>query len=279
MRFESQFGQTVVSGLVKHTLPNQLPDQQQDLTKDIKNATIEIDQEVVSNVEAINVTTSTLSINVIATNYDNLPNTQEGVVFLKDKVRDATNLATQILSKPVEFNESLKALIKFPYEIAGEVKSSILSCKNALIELVSLAESDIGLFDLNSTILLTSSMEIAIDANYKYRGEVSEVQSLIVEMYELQRTTFEDNKYEAESNNVLSLSIILSKTLGRLNEIAFNSKQEIIVKNNYSASPIIFCHEYYGTSDDAFDRFCDENKLTVDERILISSGKELVYYV
>lgn len=279
LRAVSNFNQTIVTAMTRATLPKQLPEDNQDLSKDIENLSIEIEDSVVNSIEPNSVVNSQSVITSIGTNYSSLPNSAENVVTLKDKVRTVTGVVTQVLDYPVQFNDSLKALLKFPLDVETEVRSSLNSCKAAILDLVSLASTDPGLFDLNSTILITSSMNLAIAGSYNNISEVIEVQSILVDMYETQRETFESIEYEPENEKTFSTSVILAKSLGRLNQIAFSAKQERIVNADRDGSPILFCHRYYGTSDDNLERFIRENNLTIDEHLQIKQGRELVYYV
>ena len=279
LRFENVYNITTVTGQVKETLPVQLPEDQLDLTNDIEESIVAVNNNVISSVQPSSVANTKTSINAIETNYNSLPNTNEQVTALKDKVRECVNFATSVLEKPVQFNDSVKALIRFPLDVENETKTSLLNCQNAINDLVLLASTDPGLFDLHSTVLLTSSMELAIKGNYNTRQEVVDSQNILVSMYETQRDAFESNVYEPNNIAGFDLSVILAKTLGRLNEIAFNAKQERSIIAEYDASPIIFCHRFYGTSDKNLERFIRENNLTLDEHIQIKQGRELVYYV
>jgi hypothetical protein len=279
LKFEPFFNRTIITGQAKRTLPEQLPETKKDLTNDIKQSIISVDNNVIANIEVTNIVSAESSIGTINTNFNKLPNTNNDVVALKDKVRDCTNSLNSVLEKPVQFNESLKALLKFPLDVRNEINTSLNSCLDAINELLNIASTDISLFDLHSTILITSSLELSIDANYNTRNEVNNAQSLLVQMYELQRGTFEQYEYEQDNSNVFELSVILAKTLGRLNEIAFNAKQERRIIADKNASPILYCHKYYGTSDDNLERFIRENNLDLDEYLEISQGRELVYFV
>lgn len=279
LRFESYFGQTVVTGTLKHTLPEKLPEKTKDLEQDVKNTNIQIEQNVINNVAAESVSASQDSIISIATDYNNLPNSNEDSVALKNLARDATNTAAQLLQKPVEFNYSLVALIKFPLAVANETKVNVKACENAILNLIKLAATDVNLFDIHSSAFFTSATDIAITGKYETRDDVVSTQKTIINIFVIQRDTFEAYDYEQDSNKAFDMYLNLSKTIERLNEIAFNAKQERKEKADKTASPIVFCHQYYGTSDESWEKFKMENKLTIDEHLLIRQGRELVYYV
>jgi len=281
LRIASSYGQTYFVARTKETIDEELPEINVNLESDIKNNNIEIENSLTQNIEVNSLSAGLSSISTLSTNYNSLPNSNSSINELKNKVIEVTGALQNVISKPVEFNESLKALIRFPIEQAASLKSAIVSCKNAILEMASLITSDPNLYDINSSILITTVTESAISADYKTWSEVNEVIRLILEMYNSQILTFESANYIQNNEVSFALSVSISKTLGRLNQIAFNAKQERFIVAGKTANPILYAVEFYGNKniDDSLKRLIDENKLSVDEMIQIKYGRELVYYV
>lgn len=212
-------------------------------------------------------------------NYNLLPNTNEQAVKLKNIVRDCTRKSTSILDAPVDFNESLRALINFPNEIGQDLKSSFQSMLLAFDEMAELIGIDANLFELGSQILFGSMAKNSIDTDYRTQRDIVERQNRLAHLYEQYITLLEQNDYEPNSEATFNLQLLINRTIGNLFEISKNTKRLLIVTAEKEKHSLIYSHQYYGTSDEKYKQFIQDNELTFDEILLIPRGKQLYFYL
>lgn len=274
----SKFGQTWGEVTVKITLPEQLPAVNPDITASATVQKDAIDTAVVESAAPGNPSVAKKQVSGIATNYNLLPNTNASIVALKDKVRTATSLAQSALSKPQEFAESMRDLISFPFQIVGELRTSIDSLERSFNELFALADTDIRLFESMSSLMMTTASAFAPNATYENVSDVEQMKALIERIYQARILAFDSNGYKPDSETELKIDILTQSVLGQLSEKALGANQEYVVFADIDAAPQVYASRFYGDADNGLTRFIDENKIGGTELLQIRTGRRLVYY-
>jgi len=105
------------------------------------------------------------------------------------------------------------------------------------------------------------------------------VANSIKSIYDKYKSAFENGGAEQTPDMALSINLIMMTTMSELQNIAFNSKQQISVILDLDTSPILLASKYYGFSEYNLQRFIDENSLSLDELLLIKKDREVSYYI
>jgi hypothetical protein len=211
--------------------------------------------------------------------YKAVAKTAEQINDLKNKARAVARAAENILDDAKAFAESVKELVLFPFQVLASVQQAYRQMIAAFDSLIDLFQTDPQQANLVSGFLMSGGTKLAVSSDYETRAKAAESRSLLTELYNKQITAYEQSGNEQESSTMLAIANAYALAMQYINEQSATAKQELIIEADKSAPPIYFVSKYYGFTDENLTKFAIDNNLTQDEQILISQGRELVFYI
>lgn len=275
------FGSTYVTGQIGITLDDTEPlrtelDKQAGILEkhEANNALVIAEYKGTSASDALSVT------DIFATNYENLPNSQEDITRLKNIVTDVKRKAVNILDAPSDFSQSLQALVNFPNEIALDVKSAYQSMLIAFDDILNIAGIDSNIFETSSNFWFNSASELLFNFEFKNKKEAVESQNKYSSTFDKYNSSVEDSGFEPEPDIYFNLYTIVTGTLAELIIIAQQAKTEISINAPKKQNSILYTAQYYGADlDNELLQFIEDNEIGLDEMLEIQQGKELTFFV
>lgn len=213
-------------------------------------------------------------INII---YSNLPATNEQVVKLKNQIREVSSAIEELLIAPARYMESFYSLLTFVIEVEDNIVSKINSLRRCFNDMVNIG--DVSIFEPTANAITALACDVAIKNKYLKRGDIADVSSIILEMYNNTNNFYEKNGIVPNYELSLGMDFIVNTTIGNLYKVGMESLQERYVILEKDSNPIVLSHRFYGFSDNSLDRFIQENNIQIKNMLSIKKGTKIIWYV
>jgi hypothetical protein len=214
---------------------------------------------------------------LININYSALPNTIEQAVELKNKIREVSNFAQEMLDQPIRYLESLQALIEFPFIIATDINDKIKKLKAVFTDFFNIG--DMTLFEPVSASIISAALSMSLNSKFSNRETVAFVYNDIKSMYDLSLQKMEDESYQQSPLMAQKMDYAYNYGLVNLYIVGMDSKQERNIILEADSNVIVLANRFYGISDENIDRFISENNITLQELIQVKKGRKILWYV
>lgn len=283
---------TKITGTVWETILDEFPQETLFITKEVAilkedtyAASIDSFEEDFIDPEAGAIASATDSVNAIDTSFSKLPAIPSEVTDLKNLVRTASGVASNVLNEPVSFIAETQALIDFPFKITQNISSKINAIKNSVSDLASrllgdnLTNDSGKMFEAFAFSSVVASCQNAVTASYPDRKSVVSIIDLIIGINDLVNISFEDNLYVPNDNTALIVDNTVQLTVSELQNIAFEAKQERSIILEKDSNMVLLAHRLYGPGDDNLDLFIENNGILLNEFLGIKKGRTILYYV
>jgi hypothetical protein len=216
----------------------------------------------------------------------------------KNAFSTATNTLNNALSNAEFSMNAVQNFITYPSEFYLTVKQRLQIFKDQLNSLTNKIEfitstNEKKIFENNKIGILLGmlkSTSAPIEGDYESGNYVLEVIELIFSSYaqfvdeinDLQSSTSsESNSYIPDNELQSSMNQAVNFTISNLFQVAFSAQQERIIYLENDSNVIDQTHRFYGIGNDNtnLEKFLDTNDIQLDEVIIISKGRKLIYYV
>lgn len=276
-----------VTGTIWETIPLKYPQEGIQAEAYIESITIQNLYNIGVNYEDKFTTGSVAkagkATNGFYTNYNNLPNTNEQILELKDKARVASGAATDLLSYPLRFIESTQDLINFPSQLAGNVYSKLVAIENGIDNLISTLAgadpADMLMFEAIAQSSLSIACQTAGMGDYATRRDVVDSISKMDDIDGKIKAAYEANAYINDGGIALDTDVLYQFTIAQMYNIAFTAKQERSIYTDTESNMVVLAHRFYGAGDENLQKFIDNNQITLKEHLRIKKGRKIVWYV
>ncbi|MCJ7802745.1 MAG: hypothetical protein MUP82_10360 [Candidatus Marinimicrobia bacterium] len=297
-----------ITGIVWETITTKYPEDEIVPKKTVENLKADSDVQVavrfkanVPNPSVNLIASATKSVTNITKNYNPLAILEKDVKLLKDLARTASGAAQNLLDNVDRFITSTIALINFPFQIIQTLELKINKIKDSIDELFDIFSPDSNeqqyLYEALATSSITemslisvspaSSSEIDINigvgvsvgVDYKTRIEVAETFEQLDETYTSVLVNFDNTDFIQDAILALDLDIIVNYSMANLYEIAFNSKQERSILIEKDDNIVNLSHRFFGPGDENLQIFINQNKVTLEEYLIVKKGREIIWYV
>lgn len=284
---------TKITGTVWETLTEKYPRQVQNISRTVGQLYIEVQsiilgkstpeseitesEVVVGDIDESSIATAESTIDIIDKSYSILPQINEQTVWLKNKIRDCSASAQELLQTPIRYIQQLQALIEFPFEIEQNIVSKINELKNVVDELIYIG--DLSLFESTASSIFSFANYLAVNSKYSKNKDVADTVSLLKSMNDSINQYYESNGIIQNFKVSQKIDLIYNYSISNLYEIGLSSKQERSIILEYDSNPVLLTHRFYRFSDDNLDRFVSENNLSISELLFIPKGRLIVWYV
>lgn len=221
---------------------------------------------------------SAFSLNdLIDINYSKLPATNEQAVKLKNQIREVASAIEELLITPTRYMESFYSLLTFVIEVEDNIVSKINALRKCFNDCVSIG--DVSIFEPTANAITSLACDVAIKNKYLKRGDIAEVSSIILEMYNNTNTFYEQNGIVPNYELSLAMDFIVNITIGNLYQVGMEASQERSLFLEKDSNAIVLAHRFYGLSDNSLDRFIEENNISINEMLQVKKGRKLIWYV
>ena len=283
-----------VSGALWETIEQKYPEDTLSPEKEIivkKETTDEFTEEVfVDDIEVPSAESPQVagqSVNAIGSEYETITEQSDDITRLKDNIRTASSAAQELILQPGRFINEVINLVNFPFTIKQDIEQKIKA-------LLNLADKLVGVFLTNATDdnkimyeMISSSLFTELSRNiisstedeYLIRQNVVDVVGLVNDSYDLFLTNLDDNEIIQNSQIGIDVDYIVNLALGKLYDIAFESKQEREYILDKDDNIINLSHRFLGPGDDNIDLLIAQNNIGINEYITMKKGRKITYYV
>ena len=142
----------------------------------------------------------------------------------------------------------------------------------------------------NCLLGMCLSTVLEIGNSYLYRGDILNLMGIIQSKYGLFLSNLDSlqshtggvsDAYVPDFSVLDSLSITVYNTLQYLNDVATNSKKEIIFSLSKPTNVILLAYQLYGLQQDdsTIDFLIKTNNIGLKEMLLLPVGGEIRYYI
>ena len=221
--------------------------------------------------------------------------TTETSIEYKNTFATSIKLVDNLIAEPGKLIESNQKLVSLPATYDQPVATRINTLGIAFDELKSMLGSRNDKYYVESqgsTIIgsmSTAAMTPQAD-DYTTRSQVNAVAQKISAVYSDYLETVDNaqvDRYDVANawsqNSTLQqiLSEVVQDTLANLYQLAFESKQEMVVEVPAQTNLIVAAHKYMGldATDENLERFRTINNIRNDELFRIHKGRQLKYFV
>lgn len=201
---------------------------------------------------------------------------------LIDLTRTAASAAENIISDYTNYINQTIALINFPFQVAQSIVSKLNAMNEAIGKLRVLLSSnskDAEMFEVLAGSLVADAGRNSVNASYDNVTESLNTIDLLFNIYETYTNALEGSVKIPDGNLAQILDNLINTAISNLFEIAFEARQERRVILLKDSCAILLAHKYYGPGDDNLDDFINKNNISLDEYLIISKGREIVYFV
>ncbi|WP_300440724.1 hypothetical protein [Christiangramia sp.] len=176
----------------------------------------------------------------------------------------------------------------------ASVKRKVNFIKNSIQTLFENTEkrSDKFLYESQAATAISCLCEAAVNPvalDYISRADIDEVVNAIIEVHGNYLQTLDaaqvsrydiENTWNPDVNLQLSLNDLVVDTIGSLQTLAFEAKQERIVYTEKATNLIILTHRYLGLdiNDENLERFRKINNIKNEELFSVKKGRQIKYF-
>lgn len=230
----------------------------------------------------------------VSAKFNRIQTTETSVIY-KNKLATSIKLVDNLIAQPGELMETNQQLVQLPATYDQPVTTRINTLALAYDELKSMLGSRNDKYYVESqgsTVLgamSTAAMTPQPD-DYITRSQVNEVAQKLNETYSDYLETLDNaqvDRYDVSNswsqNSTLQqiLSEVVQDTLASLYQLAFESRQEMVVEVPAQTNLIVAAHKYMGldATDENLERFRTINNIRNNELFKIPKGRQIKYFV
>lgn len=208
----------------------------------------------------------------------------------------ANDAINKFTSQPLAAVRAIQAFINKPFQFVDTVKNriDILGAQFELLRstLATLfSPADKAAYEFNAGTLVSSIATASVTSpDYVSRDEVISAISRISTYFDLyvadldalQTDTGGDpDSYIADADGLIDLSNLINYTISNLFTIAISAKQQRTIYLSEDSNLILLAHRYYGldVQDSTMTQMMELNNIGLNEMLLISKGRKIIYYV
>ena len=166
--------------------------------------------------------------------------------------------------------ESLYSLLAFVIEVEDNIVSKIKKLSSIFDGLKNIG--DVSIFEPTASAILTVATELAMNTNYEKRSDVADTATETENIHDSMNDYYEDNNIIPNYEMALAMDFMTNVTIGNLYKVGMSAKQERVIILENDSNPILLSHRFYGFSDDALDKFIEENNISMNEMFIVKKG-------
>lgn len=221
--------------------------------------------------------------------------TTETSIEYRNTFATSIKLVDNLIAEPGKLIESNQKLVSLPATYDQPVATRINTLGIAFDELKSMlgTRNDKYYVESQGSTIIGSMSTAAMTPqadDYTTRSQVNAVAQKISTVYSDYLETMDNaqvDRYDVANawsqNSTLQqiLSEVVQDTLANLYQLAFESKQEMVVEVPAQTNLIVAAHKYMGldATDENLERFRTINNIRNDELFRIHKGRQLKYFV
>lgn len=215
-------------------------------------------------------------------------------VLYQNAASTATNFADKLLSAQALVISKQQQLFTLPVDFEAKITSKIGSFKTGLLLLENIlkTKNDKFLYESQGATAIAALCQCAVNPlaeDYTTRNQIVSTVNSIIEISTRYASVLDnsqvsqydkDNTWNPNSLLQSELNSLVIDTIGNLQKLAFEAKQERIIYTEKNTNLIILTHRYIGLDpeDKNIENFREINNIKNDELFLIPKGRKIKYF-